>query len=617
MPQQDVEIPFPLGGIDRSRSVRGQSPDTTSYAINVHPRDAHEERMRGGSRQGFQKRFETQLEGVPQYMLPVSKVATAFNEPYQFLFIGTSTSIYLSSAERIETGGLVYYDETLIQLNGAIQDQSSLDITDENDEIIQSTSFAITDGENAYTGHVTAYQGDIIAIRNSPATYTGTAVVTNGVITSDGTVDDWTKLGIDPALLVVNITGGTGVNVGSYSIVSITSSEIIVSPASTGVGTATIEVVNGPLRIDPDSRTIELIPCTGGTFPPSKGAIITTYRDRLVWAVGSVWYMSRVGDPGDYNYAADVQDAGRAVAGTNSDAGMPGDPITGMVPVGYDFLVMFGEQTTWVLRGDPAFGGQLFNLSRKVGCVSPEAWCYGPDGSIFFLSKDGLYVVPSDLSQPPASLSDKRMPMELKALDGENYDTSLAYDMKNNAVVIFVTPRDGVTIGSHWWFDVENQSFWEFSFANSGKQPVATCSYAGAPTRQRSITVLNPDGYVREIGGSDDDGDAISSRIVVGPILMSAGPAMDGLLTQLTTELAIDSNDIEIEIYTGDNGETVIQDAQNGIASPFSRKVTAGRFTAMRPRLRGVYAAISMSSETYWSNETLIATLASTGRRRV
>lgn len=615
MAQQDIEIPFPISGIDRSRSVRGSSPDTTSYAVNVHPRDAHEERMRGGSREGFQKRFTEQLEGVPQYMLPLSKVTSAFSEPYEFLFIGTSTSIYISSAVRNEAGGLVYYDEVLNQMNGAVQDQNSADILDENGAPIQSTSFAISDDANPYAGNVTAYQGDVIALRNTPPSWSGTATVTNGVITS-GSITDWTTLGIDPAVAAINITGGTGVNVGSYNIVSITATEIIVTPSTTGTGTADLVAANGPVRIDPEDRTVGLVQCTGGTFPSSENAIITTYRDRLVWAVGSVWYMSRVGDAGDYNYAADVQDAGRAVAGTNSDAGLPGDPITGMVPVGYDFLVMFGEQTTWVLRGDPAFGGQLFNLSRKVGCVSPDAWCYGPDGSIFFLSKDGLYVVPSDLSQPPASISDQRMPEELKALDGENYDTALAYDIKNNAVVIFVTPRDGMTIGSHWWFDVTNQSFWEFQFADSDKQPIAACSYAGAPTRQRSVTVLNPDGYVREIGGSTDDGDPIASRIVVGPILMTASPAMDGLLSQLTTELAIDSNDVDIDIYVGDNGETVIDNASNGVTSPFSRKVSAGRFTAMRPRLRGVYAAISMSSSAYWANETLIATLVSTGRRR-
>lgn len=617
MAQQDIEVQFPLSGVDKFRSVRGSDPATTSYAVNVFPRDATEQRFRGGSREGLVKRFSEQLEGVPQYMLPVSKVTSAFSEPYQFLFIGTSTSVYISSATRSETNSVVSYSETLNQLNGAIKDQNDADILDQNNQIIQSTTFAISDDANPYSGNVAAYQGDVITVQNLGAVWTGTGNVTNGVISSDGTVSDFTTLGIDPAIYVINIVSGTGATVGSYTITSITASQIVLSSTATGTATgASLQAVPGPRRIDPDTRTVSMVPCTGGTFPASASAIITTYRDRLVWAAGTVWYMSKVGDPGNYNYAADIDDAGRAVAGVSSDAGMPGDPITGMVPVGYDFLVMFAEQTTWVLRGDPAFGGQLFNLSRKVGCVGPEAWCYGPDGSIFFLSKDGLYVLPSDISGPPQSISDRRMPQELKARDSENYDTALAYDMKNNAVVIFVTPKDGTTVGSHWWYDVDNQSFWEFKFTDYNKQPIAATSYAGAPTSQRSITVLNPDGYVRKIGGTTDDGDVINSRIVIGPIRMSSDVSFDGLLSQITTELSDTSGTVTLEVYSGDSSEKVVSDASSGATAAFSRNVTQGRFTTMRPRLRGVYSAIALSSTGTWATEALIATLASTGRRR-
>ena len=617
MSQQDIEIQFPLSGVDRYRSVRGTDPSTTSYAVNVFPRDATEQRFRGGSREGLVKRFATQLEGVPQYMLPVSKVTSAFSEPYQFLFIGTSTSVYISSATRSEASGVVSYSESLNQLNGAIKDQDDFDILDSSGQIIQSTTFAISDDANPYSGNVTAYQGDVITVQNLSAVWTGTGNLTNGVISSDGSVSDFTSLGIDPEIYVINIVGGTGATIGSHTISSITSTQIVLSSTATGTSTgASLQAVPGPRRIDPDTRTVSMVPCTAGTFPASASAIITTYRDRLIWAAGTVWYMSRVGDPGDYNYAADVTDAGRAVAGVSSDAGMPGDPITALVPVGYDFLIMFGEQTTWVLRGDPAYGGQLFNLSRKVGCVSPEAWCYGPDGSVFFLSKDGLYVLPSDISGPPQSISDKRMPKELKARDSENYDTALAYDMQSNAVVIFVTPKDGTTVGSHWWFDVDNNSFWEFRFADYNKQPIAATSYAGAPTAQRSITVLNPDGYVRKVGGTTDDGDVIESRIVIGPIRMSQDVSFDGMLSQITTELSSVSSDVTVEIYAGDSSDQVVSDASNSATPSFSRNVSQGRFTTIRPRLRGVYSAIALSSTGTWATEALIATLATTGRRR-
>ncbi len=61
---------------------------------------------------------------------------------------------------------------------------------------------------------------------------------------------------------------------------------------------------------------------------------------------------------------------------------------------------------------------------------------------------------------PPLSLSDERMPRELKERDAENYDVSLAYDMKDNAVVIFITPQDG-SAGTHWWFDPDDEQLLE------------------------------------------------------------------------------------------------------------------------------------------------------------
>lgn len=617
MPQQDVPLPFPLRGVDKSLSHVAGDPDTTVYARNVFPKDVTESRIRGGSRKGLIKRFATLLRGTPQFLLEVSKITSSFDEPYQFLLVGTTASIYVSSATRSTVNGIVQYNEVLNEINGAITDQSGATITDHNGELIETISFVLSGEGNAYAGNVTVHQGSVIFAQPAENVFNSTGVLTNGTLTSNN-VTDFTLIGADKSQHVVNITvGQSGTLLGSYKISSITSGSIVFTTNSTGTnGAVSFSVVNAPKTLDVENRSIDVVTPTAGTFPSGAASIITTYRDRLVWAVDRVWYMSRVGDPGDYNYSADVADNGRPVAGTNSDAGLPGDPITAMAAVGYDFLLMFSEQSTWVLRGDPAFGGQLFNLSRKVGCVSPEAWCYGPDGEIYFLSKDGIYVVSPDMSSPPVSLSDGRMPTELKQRDTENYDTALAYDMTENAVVIFVTPRDGVTAGSHWWFDTTTASFWEFQFTDAQKQPVAALSYAGAPTRQRGTTVLCPDGYVRELAGTTDDGDVITSRILIGPLLMSQTMGGDGVLTQLHTELGKDSGSATVEIYAGDDAEDLLDKAIAGTSPHFTRTISAGRSNTIRPRLRGAYAVLVLHSTEAWSSEALMATVAQAGRTR-
>lgn len=618
MPKQDVPIPFPLRGVNKSLSHLAGDPDTTVFASNVFPKDVTESRIRGGSRKGLVKRFTTQVSGTPQYLLEVSKVTSSFDEPYQYLMVGTSSGIYVSSATRSVVNGVVKYTEVLNELNANITDHLGAAITDESSDALSTASFALTGAGNPYSGNVAVYQGNVILSQPYESILSGTtatATISSGIL-QDSSVANFQLQGIDVDTHVVNITSAaTGATVGSYKIASISSGSITLVDTSQGTGgNLDYSVVTAPKQLDVENRSVSVLTPSGGTFPSGAGAIITTYRDRLVWAVERVWYMSRVGNAGDYNYSADLADAGRPVAGTNSDAGLPGDPITAMVPVGYDFLVMFAEQSTWVLRGDPAFGGQLFNLSRKVGCVAAESWCYGPNGEIYFLSKDGIYVIPPDMSSPPLPISDGKMPTELKERDSENFDTALAYDMKENAVVVFVTPRDGTTTGSHWWYDTTTESFWEFNFANYDKQPLAAISYAGAPTRQRGTTVLCGDGYVREISGTTDDGDTISSKIVIGPFVMSQSITSSSILSELRTELGQESGAVTVDIYAGNNAESLMQSAVNGNTPSFSRSLTAGRSKTIRPRLRGAYSVFVLRSTEAWASEALIATVAQAGR---
>lgn len=610
MANQDLRIPFPLRGVDKATPYSSGSGETTPYASNVFPKDSSESRVRGGNRKGLAKRFTTLLGGTPKFIMSVMKVTSDFDEPYEFMIAGTDEGIYVSEVTR-DAGPPVTYTESLTELNGVITDHNGADITDHNSLTIQSENFVLATTD--FEGTVTQFQGKVIFAQNGQVISTGSGTVANGVLTSPG-VPDWTSLGIEPTEHICNITYTNGtVITGSYLIQIVQDDEVILGNVNTGSGDCTFEIVAAPKVLDPETQTVSLLSPTVGTIPTGS-AVITGYRDRLVWAQDRVWYMSRVGDAGDYDYSADIEDAGRAVAGVNSDAGQPGDPITALVPVGYDYLLMFGDQSTWVLRGDPAFGGQLYNISRKVGCVGADAWCHGADGEVYFLSKDGIYVADPNASGPPSSMSDDRMPLELKERDAENYDVTLAYDMKDNAVVIFVTPKDGTT-GTHWWFDLTTKSFWQFEFLTDAKQPIDAISFSGAPTEQRSITVLCGDGYIREISGTDDDGDTITSKIVIGPIPMAEAIGTEGVLSQLHSELGTESGTVTLEVYAGDSAETVVAAAIAGTSPKFSRTITAGRSSTIRPRLRGVYTAIVLTATTEWSSEAILATVATAGRR--
>ncbi len=57
MPQRTVEIQFPLGGLDRALAYQNQRPFTSPDLLNVRPRDALEDRLRGGSRPGTARSY--------------------------------------------------------------------------------------------------------------------------------------------------------------------------------------------------------------------------------------------------------------------------------------------------------------------------------------------------------------------------------------------------------------------------------------------------------------------------------------------------------------------------------------------------------------------------------
>jgi hypothetical protein len=190
-----------------------------------------------------------------------------------------------------------------------------------------------------------------------------------------------------------------------------------------------------------DSLSVWQASATKGQVP-SGCPLVCLYRDRLVLAGDPLyaWYMSRQGDPLDWDYSQ--TDAQRAVAGSNAEAGnLLGEPIRALVPFRDDFLLFFCRGSIWVLRGDATFGGQIGALSREVGCIGANAWCWGPSGELYFLAMGGLYLLAPEAAGVPKAVSEPKMPRELVNVNPDDYHVSLRYDHYANGVHIYCTPR--------------------------------------------------------------------------------------------------------------------------------------------------------------------------------
>ena len=227
---------------------------------------------------------------------------------------------------------------------------------------------------------------------------------------------------------------------------------------------------------DPASPTAQTALTASAGAIPTGTTLIASYRDRLVLAgPDHSWYMSRQQDPTDWNYGADADDGGRAVAATVSDAGLMGNPITAVIPLSNEYLLFACQNSLWRLSGDPTWGGRQDCVSRTTGIVGPHAWVLGPSGELYFLARNGLQMLYGP--EPPVPLSADTIPAALRQVDaGDNYVT-MGYDRIGRGVNIFITPNAGTTAGDHWFYHIPTKSWWRETYQN-GHQPTRVCDYA-------------------------------------------------------------------------------------------------------------------------------------------
>ena len=195
---------------------------------------------------------------------------------------------------------------------------------------------------------------------------------------------------------------------------------------------------------------------TDGSFP-TNCRLICTWANRLVCAGDTsnphLWYMSRIGDPHSWLYAAD--DASSPVAATSVDGGQIGEPITSLVPHNLACILFGSANSITVLRGNPTHGGRLETISHVTGPVNATAWCKTADDWKYFLTRDGLYKMPPGCGVMPTSVSREKIPQSLVGLDGVTDLVYMAYDVRFRCIHIYVTGNDA----QYWHYFPEYEAF--------------------------------------------------------------------------------------------------------------------------------------------------------------
>jgi hypothetical protein len=438
-----------------------------------------------------------------------------------------------------------------------------------------------------------------------------------GTLLDDASVTDWTALGINTLDHVVVVLSGVGATAGTYAISTIhaTNGLTLASSAGSSATGISYRVERAPKVFDPTAGTLAIIAATAGQVPTGC-TVCCLYRDRLFFAGQPIaphaWFGSRQGTLTDFDYSQ--TDAARAIAGTTADAGLVGEDITALIPHSDDYMIFGCPNSLWIMRGDPAYGGSLDNLSYSAGIVGKSAWCRGPQGEVIFLARSGLHVIAAGGSGYPQALSRDKLPREMIDIDPTMYTALLEYDQRDRGVHIYLTSAENKG-QYHWWFDMQSNSFWPVSLSAT-HEPTATLAYTSASAEDSAVILGCRDGYIRRYYNSQgsDDGTAFSSYVFYGPIRTGRSDYDEGLVKEIFGALGANSGGVTWSLHVGENHESALN------ASSFaSGTLAAGMNYRFRPRARGASAYLKLTNVDTrpWAVERIGAKIKQSGAQRL
>lgn len=405
-------------------------------------------------------------------------------------------------------------------------------------------------------------------------------------------------------------------NAGGDNLVFGTGSAPAAGFIVTGRQFAYAVTTSGITRLNPKTGQIDAVEASAGTIPTNCtfGAM---YRDRLCMSgQDNAIYMSRMGDYTDWAFGANAGDQGRPLAFQLALAADVGPLPTAMIPHKDTHLLVGTENSLWVVSGDPAADGTLRRISENVGILSKKAWCKIED-TVCFLSNDGVYRVQTDGSGLTA-MSDKAVPAELLNVNPSTTTITMGYEHDRMAVHVFLRTSGGSD--NHWVYELESEAWWPVRFADDDHSPLATCQHDG------QLLLAGSDGYVRYVGGNDDDGTSIASHVAIGPVRIGQSNHF-GRILNLHGIVAAGSGSVTWRLVTGNTAEEAADNvklaieafqAGNSYASYVhsSGTWTAGRAVMSYPRARAVWMCLWLQSTARWAFEGAVMETVQSGKWR-
>jgi len=362
---------------------------------------------------------------------------------------------------------------------------------------------------------------------------------------------------------------------------------------------------------------------TNGAFGAS---LIALYRGRITLSgvQGSeqnIWF-SKVGDPLDFNASPSVSSAIQPVILNTGTAGVIGDIVNTLIPHNDDILVIGGDHTIHVLRGDPSprSGGRIDLVTDVTGMWFGNCWVMSPNQRLYFMGTDGVYrmQILGDQITSPENITKFRLDEFMYDLRPNRIRVLMAYDLHHGGVHVFFTPIASVE-ATHLFY-CERTDSWHKQQFPTDHGPLCVLENDGDEPKDRTVLIGGRDGYVRRLDprADDDDGTAISSHVVYPPYKPN-GPGFnqrEASIRKIGATLGANTDALDYEVRVADDAESVLT-ADPEISGTWTG---GGRQSNVRSRASGGAISLKLSNtsnNSQWAVEEITATIDPSGPIRV
>jgi hypothetical protein len=339
---------------------------------------------------------------------------------------------------------------------------------------------------------------------------------------------------------------------------------------------------------------------SAGEIPP-RFKLGCIWRHRLVLARAADkpgrYCASAIGNIRDWDFRREPRLSTMAFDASLTRAGEVEDSIVALIPYSDDLLFVLGESRILRLTGDPQAGGQIDKVTDDLGGSFGRSWCKDQSGRVFMWGNPpGLYLLTIDGLEPLTRYTIEDT--EFATVDYSTHRIELAWDPIQKGVHIFRVPHGaGGVLKTGWFWEekthrlVQGGAIWTDSYASAGLQPTAATFLAGDSTR--ALLLGCEDGRVRMVDPAavDDDGEAIDSFVVLGP-LNDVTQMLEWRLISTQVALANDQSGCRIELFATEEPEDIgpilrATDLSPGLNDPFRGRVRGNYIWA---RLRSALA---------------------------